>query len=182
MSKPTYEQIRELFDYDPERGCLVRKVKRGQCFNVGDVAGSLFPSGYYYIEIDGKSYSTHRLIWLWHNGYWSENQIDHVDQDKLNNRIENLREVSKSCNLRNTGNSRANTSGVKGVQWNKNKGKWDAKITIDGKQRQIGTFSDFVAAVVARWKKEVDLGWDGCCATSPAYLYLKDNGLLQEVV
>ena len=94
----------------------------------------------------------------------------------MNNRIENLREVSKQCNGRNCKVSRRNTSGVTGVSFAKERNKWFAQIYTPEKKYTIGYFDTLLDAVRARWKKEVELNWNGCNSTSSAYLYLQSIG------
>lgn len=108
----TQERVRELFEYR-EDGCLIRRVAKSNT-KVGDVAGNLRGDGYLQVTIDRQGYLLHRTVFLYHHGYLPENDLDHIDQDRTNNRIENLREVSRACNLRNTSNRCTNTSGVKG--------------------------------------------------------------------
>jgi hypothetical protein len=166
----TQASVRELFKYTRD-GKLLRKVSVSGNAMKGDVAGCLSSDSYLYTNICGDRYANHRLIWLYHHGYLPENDIDHIDRDPSNNRINNLREVSRQCNLRNTGNRVNNTSGVKGVYWAKTRGKWMAYITIDRKQIGLGYYEDFVDAVCARLAGEQCIGWEGCDSNSPAYKY-----------
>jgi hypothetical protein len=95
-------------------------------------------------------------------------------------KIKNLREVSRQCNARNTGNWITNTSGVKGVCWHKPTNKWMAYITINGKNKNLGIYKNFDNAAKARYKSEKELNWPDCDSSSPAYLYLKENNLLED--
>lgn len=101
--------------------------------------------------------------------------LDHIDRKILNNRIENLREVSNSCNMRNTGNPSTNTSGVKGVCWNKSKNKWRAEIKINSRMTHLGYFTDFTEAVAHRLAAEQCLNWECCDGCSPAYQFMKEH-------
>lgn len=89
------ERVRELFDYDEDNGILIRKFKSGKRKSCGHRPTC---NGYGHIEIDGKSYYTHRLIWLWVHGSWPHDQIGHLDRDRMNNRIDNLRVVTRAEN------------------------------------------------------------------------------------
>lgn len=170
----TYDRVRELFDYR-EDGELIRKVTVGKGRSkIGMKAGCL-GRGYFMTGVDGKLYKNHRLIWLWHYGYFPENLIDHIDRNAQNNRIENLREVSGSCNLRNTGNPENNTSGVKGICWNKNFKRWIPRITVNSKLYNLGRFEDFAEAVAHRLAAEQCLNWEGCDINSPAYQFIKQT-------
>ena len=168
----TYEQVKKLFDYK-ENGELIRKVWVHSSCKIGDTAGSLHFSGYFCTQVFGEQYYNHRLVWLWHYGYFPEHQIDHINRDKTDNRIENLREVTKTCNSRNTGNFCNNTSGVKGVFWYKKSQKWCASITVAGKTVNLGYYLEFLEAVCHRLAAEQAENWDGCDSSSPAYQYVQ---------
>lgn len=169
----TQKKVKELFRY--EDGNLIRRKATCNCTKVGDIAGSLGYNGYVITMIDRKTYYNHRLIWLFHNGYFPENDIDHIDRNKSNNRIENLREVSRTCNSKNTGNRSTNRSGVKGVSWSKDCNKWMVRITVNYKDHYIGVFESFAEAVYHRLAVEQCLGWDGCDLNSPAYEYINNT-------
>lgn len=152
MSELTYERANELLRYEPETGKLYWKVNRGTRGKAGHEAGHVtFLSGIPYIQIgvDGALYSTHRVAWLLHFGKWPEGDIDHINGNGLDNRITNLRDVSRSMNLRNRRRSCNNTSGCIGVHWHKPRRKWQARVGIDGKQKHIGMFDDIEAAEAA---------------------------------
>lgn len=174
----TQERVRELLDYDPKTGIFIWKVNKSGRARAGDVAGCKNKRGYIQIKIDGKDYRANRLAWFYTYGYWSENQIDHENRIKDDNRLCNLREVSNQCNLRNTSNFSHNSSGVKGIGWHSRDKKWQAYIAVDGKLIHLGLFENFDDAVHARYEKEVELNWSGCDSTSPAYLYLKNLGII----
>lgn len=93
---PTQEELRLLFDY--QEGNLISKadVPRGR--RKGDVAGTICGDGYRYVSIKGKKYLHHRLVWIWHNGE-APPILDHINSDKADNRIENLRPLSHRENI-----------------------------------------------------------------------------------
>jgi hypothetical protein len=171
----TQARIRELFDYRSD-GELIRRVRTAGRAKIGEVAGYLHSGGYRYISVNSKSYKAHRLVWLWHNGYMPENGIDHIDRNKNNNKIENLREVSKVCNARNCNLSRNNSSGITGVAWLKKKGAWRASISILGKSIHLGLHDNILKAAKTRWDAEVKYEWPSCNSTSSAYLFLREAG------
>ncbi len=146
----TQKRLHDLFEYR-EDGNLIRKVRTARCTKIGDVAGSLSSTGYIYVSIGGKRHRVHRMIFLYHHGYLTNGlQIDHIDGNPGNNRIENLREVTGSQNLMNSRVQKNNISGIKGVYWNKESRKWSAKISVNGKDIFLG-YHDFkgeAAAVV----------------------------------
>ena len=135
MSDLTQDLLHELFEY--RDGDLIRKVSTGARGQAGGVAGYARRDGYREIQINGKSYLTHRLIFLMHHGYLPQS-IDHIDNDTLNTRIENLREATASENGWNSAIRSRNTSGFKGVSWNKQNKKWRVGVQKDGKTHDGG--------------------------------------------
>lgn len=170
----TQERVRELFDYDPETGSLIRIAKKKGSKGIGSIAGCVGKRGYSYTAIDGKSYRTHRVIWLWHYGYFPENNLDHINRKKTDNRIENLREVSQSCNLRNSSIRNDNKTGVKGVRWDKRDSAWVVSIKYSGKEYSLHWGRDFTEAVAHRLAAEQTLDWPGCYSDSTAYVYMQN--------
>ncbi|MDU7405670.1 MAG: HNH endonuclease [Citrobacter portucalensis] len=121
----------------------------------GSVAGGLNDQGYRIINFGDYSYRAHRIVWEMHNGPIPEGMsVDHLNHVRDDNRIENLRLVSHRQNMMNMAKSKANTSGVTGVHWFKSRNKWVAKITVKGKSKTLGYFSDFQCAVNCRKKAE----------------------------
>ena len=136
----TQKRIHELFEYR-EDGNLIWKINPAKNVKRGDVAGSLSDTGYLRVRINEKDYRAHRIIFLYHHGYLTDGlSIDHIDGNKTNNCIENLREVTNSQNILNSKMKANNTSGVKGVTWNKEKSIWKAYIKNEGKQLHLGYF------------------------------------------
>jgi hypothetical protein len=168
----TQRELRSFLDYNPDTGVFRwKRGKRGKPV-VGAVAGSAKGSGYVYIGLHGKAYLAHRLAWLYVHGYFPENCIDHINRNPADNRIENLRVVGMMCNLRNTGNRRNNTSGVKGVYRCGKTGKWYAQVMVAGKTHTVGRARSFNEAVCYRLAAEQCLGWSGCDDNSPAKRYV----------
>jgi hypothetical protein len=101
---------------------------------------------------------THRVIFAMYHGYWPIT-VDHINRNGRDNRIKNLRAASQSKNQQNTGQSKSNSSGKKGVTYNKRDKLWIAYIILEGSRLDIGYFEDFESAKEARFKKEVELGF-----------------------
>jgi len=172
--KLTQERARELFDYR-EDGCLVWKVSNSNIVRVGGAVGRTpDTNGHLHVRVGGVPYLVHRVIWLWHYGYFPEHGLDHIDRDPSNNRIGNLREATQVCNSRNTGNFSHNTSGVKGVWWHRQISKWVAEIIWNQRKLSFGCHTDFSEAVAHRLAAEQCLDWEGCDNCSPAFQYMQD--------
>lgn len=171
--KLTQARLKELLDYDPDAGIFTWKNPISTAVKVGQEAGSLSSYGYIIISLSGKKYRAHRLAFLWMDGYVPENEVDHIDKIKTNNKWKNLREVSKQCNARNCGNRSTNTSGVRGVSFDKINKKWYASIRTNYKHKNLGLYDYFDEAVCARLAAEQCLNWSGCDSNSPAYQHVK---------
>ena len=135
------KRLKELFKY--ENGLLIRIVKTSNNTKVGDVVGtSTDTSGYAIVKIDGVTQRVHRMIWIYHNGAIEDKYImDHKDRNKSNNKIENLRKVTKQENSFN--------SNAKGYYYHKKLKKWRAMIGIDGVRKSLGCFETEAEAKVA---------------------------------
>ena len=127
---PPRVRLRELFDY--RDGKLLHKTTRGGQ-KKGSVAGIINDRGYRVIGINGDKFKAHRLVWAWHHGDEPEN-IDHIDGDKSNNRITNLRACTHLDNCANRGAPPNNTSGIKGLSWHKRDKVWRARVAAGGKR------------------------------------------------
>lgn len=155
-AKLTAEEARRLFRYDPETGELYWRVGGGRR-KVGVPAGCVFkPGANYYrrVSVGHKFYYAHRMAWLVWYGHWPKNEIDHINGDTLDNRIENLRDVDCAENRKNQRISSANTSGALGVRWHGEKGRWQARMQVCRKEIHLGYFDHLEDAVAAR--KEAD--------------------------
>lgn len=171
----TQSDIRKMFSYSQKTGILRWKIKPSKKVQIGDEAGSINSEGYIQVSIHGILYYAHRLIWLGVYGYLPEHDIDHKNRIRHHNWLSNLRETSHQCNLRNTGNPKDNTSGVKGISFDKSRNKWRVRITINQKLNHIGSFVDFDEAVCHRLAAEQCLDWNKCDSNSPAFQYVKEN-------
>ena len=172
MKKLTYEELHRQLMYNPWNGLFYLKVKRERT-NIGDIVGTKRKDGYVIITINHKLYLAHRLAWFYVKGYMPENDIDHLDRITHHNWFSNLEHRSHQCNVRNTGNFSHNTSGVKGVSWNKSRNKWKAEINLNGKTQYIGQHEEFEEAVCLRLAMEQCLNWHNCDSHSPAYQYVQ---------
>ena len=135
----TQQRLKELLDYDPDTGVFRWKIAR-QSRRIGTVAGGTSGNGYRQIMLYGKMYKVHRLAWLFVHGEFPTGDLDHVNRDRQDNRIANLRIASKSENQWNRSLDKDNTSGFMGVSWHKKDKKWRARIQAHKKNRHLGNF------------------------------------------
>lgn len=153
-----------LLDFDAEAGVFYWRPREartpvGMTWNAkhaGKRAGGLNSQGYWVITINSIHHREHHLVWLVVYGRWPK-EIDHVDGDRTNNRISNLREVSRSENRKNVGLTTQNRTGVPGViEYSYG---WVARVSLRGKQHHLGTFKTFDEAVAARRSAEPNFGY-----------------------
>lgn len=147
--------------YNPETGiitwnCREELTSHDKMFNsrfAGHECGTIDNHGYRVISFkhEGNSHNikAHRLAWLITYGYIAETHIDHVNRNRKDNRIDNLRDVHPSANQRNMSMMRTNKSGITGVHWNKQINKWIAQAGLNGRTRHVGTFSCINEAAAA---------------------------------
>lgn len=154
----TQEYLKELFTYNGED--LIWKVNKGRAC-IGSLAGNIDSSiGYRRISVNGIRYLAHRLVWIYHNGLINcDDQIDHEDQNRLNNRLSNLRVVDNQENLKNKTKYKNNTGGFSGVYWCKISNKWRALGRHAGKLKHLGLFTEKWDAICARKSWEVNNGF-----------------------
>jgi hypothetical protein len=139
----TQEQLLALFDY--RDGELFYKKSPLPKIKVGSKAGSIGKLGYVKVSIDSKKYSAHRLIFLMMHGYVPD-FLDHINGNRADNRIENLRGCSKQENSQNVSFRKSSKSGIKNVSWHKPTSKYQVDIMVDSKKKYIGVFDDIELA------------------------------------
>lgn len=142
----TQEYLLELFEYSDGHLIWKKKTSTLSRAKIGEKAG-YFDKGcnYYRLKINNKSYLVHRIIYMMHYGNLPD-EIDHIDGNTSNNRIENLRTATHSQNLCNQKMPSHNTSGIKGVSWKKPLKKWFVQLKINNKKRHFGYFDDIELA------------------------------------
>lgn len=139
----TAEHVRRLLNYDKSTGVFTWAIDRNSRVKAGDRAGC-DKKGYVRIKFDGVDHFAHRLAWLVVHGAWPEGEIDHINGLRSDNRIANLRDVSKAVNQQNRKSHR-------GYSWHIGRRKWYASIVVDGRNKHLGQFKDEGAAKVAYW-------------------------------
>lgn len=142
-----YEAAQKLLRYEPETGLFYWLVQRGGIARVGDVAGAVTPTGYVIIRVNKKTVLAHRLAWyIVHNELPDE--IDHINHNRQDNRLGNLRSADRKTNGRNLVMKSNNTSGVSNIVFDKRGGKWVLQAMVDGRMNHIGSsrvFDDLAA-------------------------------------
>jgi hypothetical protein len=137
----TQEKLKELLVYYPDIGIFVWRKSLNFRIVIGTTAGSINGGGYYHIQIDKKKYKSSRLAWLYEFGYWPHGEIDHINHNKMDNRICNLRDVTRSGNQQNKIKAnRDSKSGLLGASFAKANGKYRAQITVNGIVKHLGFF------------------------------------------
>lgn len=151
----TRARLKELLHYDPETGHFMRRVTVSNAV-AGSRAGAIGNRGYVRIRIDDKEHLAHRLAFLYMTGEWPPKDVDHINRDRADNRWENLRHATRQENLRNVGLHRSNTSGHRGVTWNKRRGKWQAFGKRGGRYIFLGCFDvlEEAAATARKWRED----------------------------
>lgn len=153
-AKLMQEFLHEHFSYDPDTGVFVRiKLPKGHNYtNIGSIAGSLNGGKYFQIKIKNVPYTSHRLAWVYVYGYWPS-EIDHIDGNRQNNSIKNLRECTRSINQKNIHNSNKNnfSTGVRGVTLCKHvkKRPYHAQIRHKGIKHSLGYYETLEEAEIA---------------------------------
>lgn len=168
-------RVRALFEYSPETGAFLwrerplgdfKSTQRRNAWHqnlwnsrfAGKTAGTN-NSGYRKVVFEGRSHYVHRLIWLYVHGKWPDEEIDHINGKRDDNRIANLREATRTDNAQNLKKPKHNTSGVIGVSWHKQSRKWAAQIRVGGEDFHLGKFPNFEDAVAVRVAAEIKHGF-----------------------
>jgi len=152
--------VRRYYDYDAETGELLYRVNCGTRGKRGSVVGTSRVDGYKQCSLEGTIYLLHTLVWVHQTGEAVPKgmQMDHVNHNRADNRLANLRCVTPVENYRNT-SARRNASGHRGVVWSSRKGMWRAYITTRGKRSWLGMHRNIEDAIAARLAAEVELGF-----------------------
>jgi hypothetical protein len=149
------EYITQNIRYDPESGHLIRAKTTSSRAKKGDIITSK-SAGYIAPRINGKTVIGTHIAWFLYYARWPKECIDHINGDKLDNRIENLREATKAQNNRNVG-SKGGSSKYCGVAWCKSKNKWEAYITFNRKKKHLGRYSEEIDAAMAYNKAAIEM-------------------------
>lgn len=142
----TCQHVRHVMSYNPETGLFVWVNPIGRRVKPGDLVGSTHRMGYMETSLLGQRILLHRLAWFYVHGKWPDGVIDHINGDKQDNRIANLRDVDQVINgLNRTSLNKNNKTGVRGVVFHKASGKFMARL----QERYLGLFATLDDANVA---------------------------------
>lgn len=179
---PSVDYLRACFSYAPETGVLTWKERPESHFDsvghhrrhlrmkAGKPAGSLGRAGYLAIRLSQGTFPAHRVAWAIHYGTWPEHSLDHINLNKSDNRICNLRDVSALVNGKGLTRSRRNTSQFTGVYWDKRSGTWMAAIRVDGILHNLGYYRDKSDAIAARLRANEKFGFSARHGQAKGYV------------
>ena len=153
----TLEKLRKLFTY--KDGVFIRNYNINSRALKDTPVSKIGSGGYVCVNIDKKVYLVHRLVWFYHYGVWPDT-IDHIDRNKQNNKIENLRSVSQLYNNLNRSAHVDGKSKYKGVSKKPHMNKWRATIKVAGMHLHLGYFDTEILA--AEIYKKTSMEWYGC--------------------
>jgi len=146
----TQDELKQLVSYCPETGVFIRLKQTSPRIKVGQTSGWKDVQGYLNMTLHGRQWKAHRLAWLYMTGAFPIGEIDHINRVKDDNRFCNLRDVDRLTNELNKGIQSNNTSGFKGVSYQKQSGKWEAYVCRNKKKKSLGVFATPELASKAR--------------------------------
>lgn len=170
------DKINKHLYYDADTGILYWKETHLRVNRLVGTKWGTYPKngGYVSGSFFGVKCRAHQLVFVLHHGYLPEKCIDHINGNKQDNRIENLREFSYACNRINCTNNSTNTTGVVGVIYVKAYKNWKAAIKINDKRYHIGTATSFDEAVCLRLAAEQCMDWGDCNHITTAKKYVTE--------
>lgn len=176
LEKTICERMKEMLTYAPDTGLFVWLVDgtKNAKYKAGDVAGTIHPDGYVIISFMSQTFHAARLAWLYVYDEFPKNQIDHIDRNKENNRIDNLRDVSAWVNMQNRSVSENTISGITGVTTERFD-RWSASIVVDGIYRYLGRHKSLLSAAKARHRAEKKYKCFSDGVKSKAALYIESQ-------
>ena len=154
---PSRAEVNRVYSYNPDNGIFTRIIKCKQ-HNVGDIVKA-YETGYIRFTIDGSKFLAHRIAWMLINSDPCEMQIDHINHDRSDNRIKNLRLATNTENHKNATKQKNNKSGFVGVHWCNTTSKFRATIKIKGLKISLGYKKTIIDAVILRIKANIKYGF-----------------------
>jgi hypothetical protein len=153
----TQKELKHILHYNAETGFFTWLIANNGNIKVRKIAGTLKNNGYISITINKKLYQAHRLAFLYMEGEFPNDCVDHVNYVRNDNRWCNIRKATKLENSRNVGLRKDNTSGYKGVYWSSADKKWRAQISVNGKRKLLGMFNspELASVVYENFSKQI---------------------------
>lgn len=155
----TQKELKEVFSYNSDDGLFTRILKTSSNCEVGDIAKCLNKEGYLVLRINAKLHRCHRLAWLYVYGSFPDNCIDHINGCRTDNRLINLRDVTRKQNSKNAKLNSKNTTGISGVWWHSQNKNWCADIGSRDSKVRLGSHASFFEACCARKSAEVAMNY-----------------------
>lgn len=155
----TQSQVKDILVYNRNNGIFTWKIDRSGVAKKNTVAGSIAKDGYKVLTIFNKQYKAHRIAWLYEFGRFPNGSIDHINGNRQDNRISNLREVTSLKNSQNKSIDIRNKSGKTGICWHILSKKWIASISVNKKSIHLGYFNDINEAIKKRTEAEEKYGF-----------------------
>ncbi len=152
-------ELNDKYRYCPDTGKFYAKKSIPKHKKAGAEVGHLNGSGYVMLSFEGRQVRAHRTAWFIHYGEEPKGQIDHINGDRADNRIGNLRVVTNQENQMNKRVQSNNKGGTQGVYWDERRGKYQVHLKVDGVKKALGRFKDWHEAVYAHWYAKMDAGY-----------------------
>ena len=149
MNQISHDQLKTALRYCVDTGVFTWLAPTSNRVKIGAPAGVKGNHGYLVIGLNGTKYLAHRLAWFYSYGTWPLGEIDHIDRNRQNNSLVNLRDTTRGENALNVGARMQSSSGIKGVSWDKVCNRWRVQMRVKGKQTYIGVFKTLDEATVA---------------------------------
>lgn len=154
---PSQAEIKTILHYDPMSGAFRWRLPPTFAHSPWDLAGCKTSNGYIRIRINNVLHYAHRLAWMYVHGCNPTSLVDHIDRNPQNNALQNLRLATPKQNNENTSINTKNTSGFRGVSFNKQRGKWSAYVKHNGKKHHLGLFLTAQDAAIAAKQKRLEI-------------------------
>ena len=149
MKHITQSELHSALKYDADTGLFTWVKPTSNRVKPDAPAGVLKNEGYIIVGFKSRQHLAHRLAWFYSYGEWPKGEIDHINRNRQDNRLVNLRDTTRSENARNTGARPNSSSGIKGISWDKLCKRWRVQMRANGKQTYIGVFKTIEEATIA---------------------------------
>lgn len=161
MDRDLLKRIKQSLSYNPFTGDFTWRIRPSNRIQIGGIAGTVNPShGYHQIRLDNKKWYSHRLAYVLMLGKLPDDQVDHLNGIRHDNRWINLRQADQGINSKNLRLPKRNTSGHIGVSWYKKRKTWETYIRVDGHLHHLGCYKNLNDAIAARTEADIFYGFN----------------------